>query len=207
MRIKNLVSLAFILAIMVACATVQPIDTGAAQQKINTARHQNQHTVWEIDWPNNPAGGLITAETWQAAGRYRYEILESTAPALIGETLVFDGQTAWQYNRLDPPEAFAPAPETLSPVTDAFLIIARLLAREAVSATQQPVYVNSIPVTQITLTFKNGDSLNLWQDEKTGLPVQVEFAAGDQQGKLKARSFEPLLNPPPELFGVGAWVS
>jgi hypothetical protein len=81
----------------------QPVSPATAQAALVEAWAADQHTVWEIDWPDAPVGGPLTVETWRAGSGYRYEILESTAPALVGEILIFDGQTAWQYNRFDDP--------------------------------------------------------------------------------------------------------
>ena len=86
-----------------------------------------QHIIWEIDWPAIPIAGSLTVETWRADDRYRFEILEAPAAALVGEVLVFDGQVSWRYNRFDPPPSFTPTTPSLSPVSDAFAIIDRAI--------------------------------------------------------------------------------
>lgn len=189
-----------------ACASPQPVTPDMAQAALVEAWSADQHTVWEIDWPNMPAGGPLTVETWQAGSRYRYEILESTAPALVGEILIFDGQIAWQYNRFADP-LLSPRRQgketgelTLSPVADAFAIINRLLVTPAQTASQEAASFNHHSAQKITLTFAHGDQLALWQDETTNLPVRVTFAMGEQQATLKARSFERLPYPPEGLF-------
>jgi hypothetical protein len=166
----------------------------------------DQHTIWEIEWPEAPVGGPVTVETWRAGSRYRYEILESTAPALVGETLIFDGQIAWQYNRFDDPllsprrQGKTISKPALSPVSDAFAIINPLLTTLPETASQEAVQFNRRSAQKITLTFANKDQLSLWQDEATHLPIQVTFAVGAQQSTLRARSFERLVNPPEGLF-------
>jgi hypothetical protein len=68
------------------------------------------------------------------------------------------------------------------------------------TAVQEAVQLRSGPAQKITLTFDSGSSLILWRDETTGLPVQVIFEVGQQQATLRARNFEPLLDPPAALF-------
>ena len=189
----------------VSCSPAQTINPEAAQQAIANSLQSRQHAVWELDWPNAPIGGPLTVKTWQSDNRYRHEILEATAPALIGQTLVFDGQTGWQYNRLSPPESFSPVEPQLSPITDVLAIINQLLDTTPSTATQQTTNLNSVPVQKFSLSFANGDSLTAWLDETTGLPRKIEFSAGKQQGTIEARSVEKLVNPPPELFTVGEW--
>jgi hypothetical protein len=122
------------------------------------------------------------------------------APALIGETLVFNGQTAWQYNRF---AAEPPVPLTLprlSPVSDAFAAIDQLLITPPQTATQEIDQTIHGPAQKITLRFNNGDRLLLWRDEKTQLPVRVIFSVGGKEARLEARRFEVLVNPPDGLF-------
>jgi hypothetical protein len=194
--------LLFILAASLsACTTPEPIEVEAAQALLLTAWQADQYIVWEIDWPAAPVGGPLTVATWRAGPRYRLEILEAVAPDLVGQTLIFDGVTAWGYQRFDsPPAVPQPVEARLSPVTDAFEIIALLLATTPSSATQEAVQVGREPAQKITLTFNAGDSLTLWRDEATGLPVRLSFVLGRQQATLRARSFVPLSNPPQGLF-------
>ena len=203
---KTLILLVFIvIATTTACAPAQSINPEIARQTAANAWQTDQHAVWELDWPNAPIGGTLTVEAWQADNRYRYEILETNAPALIGQTLVFDGQNGWQYNRFSPPESFSPVEPQLSPVTDAIAIINQLLDTPPQTATQEAVVINSVPAQKTALTYANGDTLTLWQDEQTNLPLKVEFSAGRQQATLQARINEKLVAPPPELFSVGEW--
>jgi hypothetical protein len=183
-----------------ACTSKQPMNSDQAQATLARAWQTDQHIVWEIDWPAAPVGGPLTVETWRADQRYRFEILESTAPALVGETLIFDGQTAWQYNRFatEPPVTLT-SPQ-LSPVTDAFAMIDKLIATLPQTAKQEFVQTIHGPAKNITLTFVNGDRLSLWRDEETQLPIRVLFSVGAKEAKLEARSFEPLIDPPRALF-------
>ncbi|GAB4408084.1 MAG: hypothetical protein Fur0044_01250 [Anaerolineae bacterium] len=192
----------FILAASLsACTAPQPIGVETAQAALLTAWQADQYIVWEIDWPAAPVGGPLTVATWRAGPRYRLEILEAVAPDLVGQTLIFDGVTAWGYQRFDsPPVVPQPVEAHLSPVTDAFAIVTRLLDATPISATQEATQVGREPAQKITLTFSAGDSLTLWRDEATGLPVRLNFVAGRQQATLRARSFEPLSNPPQGLF-------
>jgi outer membrane lipoprotein-sorting protein len=189
-----------------ACASPQPVSPATTQTALLEAWAADQHTVWEIDWPDAPVGGPLTVETWRVGSWYRYEILESTAPALVGEILVFDGQTAWQYNRFDDSllsshkQGKEASELALSPVSDAFAVINRLLTTPAQTAGQEAVTFNHHSTQKITLTFDHGDQLALWRDETTNLPVRITFAAGGQEATLKARSFERLTNPPAGLF-------
>lgn len=192
---------------IIACAASQSVDPAAAQQTLAAAWSANRHIVWEIKWPAAPiTGGTLTVETWRNGPRYRYEILEAPTPALMGETLVFDGHRAWQYNRFDPPPDFAPTKAVLSPVSDAFALIDLLLATPPETASQQRVQVNFVSAQRIVLTYTNGDTLTLWQNLETGLPERVEISTGHHQLALNARSAEPLLDPLDELFMVGEWL-
>jgi hypothetical protein len=141
------------------CDAAQPRAPEPAQAQVAAAWQANQHAVWDLTWPDAPTGGPLTVETWLADGRYRYEILESTAPALIGETLVFDGLTAYRYNRLDPPDEFTPVEARLSPVSDAFARVSARLAQPATAATEQPAQLNGRPVRLIILTFADAVTL------------------------------------------------
>jgi hypothetical protein len=189
-----------------ACsAAQQTLQPAAAQQIVVDIWHTQHHITWEIDWPTAPVGGPLTVETWRAGNRYRFEILEAVAPALKGEVLAFDGQNGWRYNRFDPPASFRPGLASLSPVSDAFLIIERLLDTPAKTASQETSSVNYTPAQKIELAFANEDKLSLWWDQKTGLPVQISFASNGQRATLQARSFEALTDPSEALFSAGAW--
>ena len=189
---------------LMACTTVEPLKPVQAQTIIASAWQAGQHTVWELDWPAAPTGGPLTGETWRARSAYRYEILESAAPALVGEVLVSDGQRVWRYNRLAGSERSSAlnldASAHLSPLTDAFTQIDRLLATTPLTATQKSVETIHGPAQKITLTYANSDSLSLWQDDQTGLPVRVMFIINGRQATLTAREVEPLANPPVGLF-------
>lgn len=206
MFVKLVMTLSCLILVASACSESQPVDPDIAQQKLNTLWNIDQHIIWEIDWPAAPVGGPITVETWRAGSRYRYEILESTASALIGETLVSDGKNRWQYNRFDPPPTFEPTSNSLSPVSDVFTLIDRLLMTPAVSAREAPAQINLQPVWMSSLTFAGDDKLTIWWSQKTSLPVRVQFSIDGQSGELLARQAEPLPNPPPALFEVGDWL-
>ncbi|MBN1993430.1 MAG: hypothetical protein JW953_12075 [Anaerolineae bacterium] len=192
--------LGLILGKRAGCATTQPVSLDLAQTIALEAWHSEQHIVWEIDWPAAPVGGPLTVEAWRAGGNYRLEILEAVAPALIGEILVFNGQTARQFNRFSPEPPLTLASPRLSPVTDAFTVIDQLLATPPQTAGQTFGQTIHGPAQKITLSFVNNDRLMLWRDEETGLPGQVIFLVEGKKGELKARSFEPLFDPPQALF-------
>jgi hypothetical protein len=187
---------------MSACGSGQPMDPDPARSMVRNAWQANQHIVWEIEWPAVPIGGPLTVETWRADERYRYEILEAAAPALIGQTLVFNGQTAWQFNRFgpDPPRVFAsPA---LSPVSDAFAIIDAFVTTQPLTANQAEGRLSHGPARMILLTFENNESLTFWIDRATGLPGRIIFWRRGDEATLQARSLERLPNPPAGLFEV-----
>lgn len=160
----------------------------------------NQHVVWVLDWSAAPVGGPVTVETWRAGGFYRYEILEAVASALIGETLVFNGQTAWQYNRFDPDSPVVLDSPRLSPISDAFAVIDRFITTPPQSATQETTQTIHGPAQKINLIYANSDQLTMWRDNKTQLPVKVVFSVNGQQATLNARDFESLVNPSARLF-------
>ncbi len=205
--LSRILILSLIVALLsMACTPAQPLNPDQAPQSILNVWQANQHTVWELDWPNAPLVGTLTIETWRADNRYRFEILETPAPALVGEILVFDGQQAWRYNRFNPPSIFIPTAPALSPVSDAFTIVDQLLNTKPEKAVEEIVQINSKPAQKILLTFTTGDILTLWQNTEIELPVQVACSINGQQATMKARSVEPLVNPPLELFGAGRWV-
>ncbi|GAB4437269.1 MAG: hypothetical protein Kow0031_19100 [Anaerolineae bacterium] len=204
---KNFVLLACCVALLAAgCTVAEPAEPRPAAARVTAAWQAGQHTVWELYWPAAPVGGPVTVESWQADGRYRYEILETAAPGLLGETLAFDGRTAYRYNRLNPPAEFTPSEPHMSPVSDAFARISAQLAQPAIAATGQPAQLNGRPVWHINLTFAGGATLAAWLDESTGLLAQIEVAGGNGDlMRLHARTAAPLPDPAPELFTVGPW--
>jgi len=185
-----------------ACASGQPLDIEAARSMVRNAWQANQHIVWEIEWPAAPIGGPLTVETWRVDERYRYEILEATAPALVGQTLVFDGQTAWQFNRFDPELPLVLASPALSPVSDAFAVIDALVTTRPLTANQAEVRLSHGPAQKIILTFENNESLTFWVDHASGLPSRIGFWRRGQEARLQARSLERLPAPPAALFEV-----
>jgi hypothetical protein len=176
------------------------MPSNQAQTIVATAWRADQHIVWELDWPAAPVGGSLTVETWRVGERFRFEILESAAPALVGETLVFDGQTAWQSNRFDSEPPVRLDSPRLSPVTDAFAVIDRLIATPPQTATLEIGQTGHGPAQKISLAFANGDRLIFWGDETTQVPVRVIFEVGGKETALKARSFEAMVDPPRALF-------
>jgi hypothetical protein len=204
---KNLFLIIFILTMAACAAAPQPLPPRRAQQALARVWHADAHIIWEIDWPDAPLGGPLVVETWRAGDRYRFEILEAASPALRGETLVFDGRVAWRYNRFQPPALFEPTSPVLSPVSDAFAMIDRLLLASPELAIQEAVYLNDNLTQKIELTFPNADQLILWFPQAEGLPLRVVFLANSQQVTLQAREAEPLPNPPDQLFGVGDWIN
>lgn len=207
MLLKNLILLNFTIIVLVACTPSQPLSPQSAQQILADSWHAGQHIIWEIDWPEAPISGSITVETWRINGQYRYEILEAPTAALVGQVLVFDGQDAWRYNRFEPPSVFILTTPSLSPVSDAFAIIDQLISTPPQMATLEVAQVNSSSAEKITVIFPNGDTLTLWREVETGLPVHLIFSLNKQQVTLKAREFEPVFDPPKELFGIGDWIN
>lgn len=183
-----------------ACQQTQPLHPATAQATIVAVWQRDQHIVWELEWAAMPLGGPLTVETWRTGSRYRFEILEATAPALVGETLIVDGPQVWQYNHFAAEAPSAPPAPWLSPISDAFLIIERLLDTPAQQASQTTIVLDNGPTHIITLEFRDGDHLSLWRDEKTGLPVRIYFSIEGEEAKLTARSFEPLRDFPLSLF-------
>jgi hypothetical protein len=194
--------LAFFLILLTSCTAAQSLAPDQAQTIVADAWQTDQHGVWVLDWPAAPVGGPVTVETWRAKDSFRYEILEAVAPALIGEMLVFNGQTAWNYNRFDSAPPLVLDPPRLSPISDAFTVIDRLITTQPQSATQETVQTIHGPAQKVSLTYTNGDQLAVWQDDKTQLPVKVVFSVSGQQATLNARDFEPLVNPSDRLFTI-----
>jgi hypothetical protein len=182
--------------ILSACRQPQPLNPATAQATLKAAWQRDQHIVWELEWAAMPLGGPVTVETWRAGPRYRFEILEATAPALVGETLIVDGPQAWQYNHFSDEPPTTPATPWLSPLSDALLVIEQLLNTPVQEASQNVIVLDNGPTQIITLEFINGDQLSLWLDEKTGLPIRLHFTIAGQEAKLTARSFEPLRELP-----------
>lgn len=186
---------------LVSCASEQSMAPDLAREEISRAWRRDQQAVWELDWPAAPSGGPLTAAVWRAGERYRYEILESAAPALVGQILIFDGQAGWRYSRFEANGPETTAPPRLSPVSDAFLIIDRLLYTSPMTATRQADTILVYgPTEKITLTFDEGDKLTVWIDQETALPVRLTFQVGGHRATLKARRIEPLRDPPEGLF-------
>lgn len=183
-----------------ACAPQPSISPDTGQAALVAAWQQDQHIVWEIEWLAMPIGGPLTVEIWRAGEQYRFEILESIAPALIGETLIVSEKNAWRYNRFEPASLTNASPPWLAPVSELFTIIDELLSRTPQTATQQLVQVNQAPAQKISLFFSQDENLIFWIDQETHLPVRISFTLGNSEGHLQARSFEPLRDPPDGLF-------
>lgn len=197
--LKRLMMIGLILGGLAACG--QPIEPEAARTILDEAWQAPRHVVWELEWPAAPLGGPLTVESWRAGDRYRFEILEATAPALVGQTLVSDGSTVWRYNRLAVKPAPIPAKPRLSPVTDALATIDRLLAAAPVRATRRRAApLNHGPAWEIELILENEDHLTMWVDGETGLPVRIIFSVGGKRATLQARRLERLVQPAEGLF-------
>lgn len=187
------------------CAAIDTIDPRSAQIDFSRAWQADQHTVWEIDWPAAPVGGPLAVETWRVDGRYRFEILEAEAAALIGQTLVFDGRQGWRYNRFEPEPPVESAPPSLAPVTELLAEINAVSASRPKRATGRLARLDHGPAQEFWLSYA-GDpgegerSLTWWRDVGTGLPVRLHLVDGRQDVTLRARSFEALPQPPAGLF-------
>lgn len=201
-QMKHILLLGMLILAVTACSSGRPAAPVQMQKVAARAWQASRHAVWEISWPNVPLHGQVTAEVWRADHRLRVEILEAAAPTLLGQTLVVNGERAWQFNRFESPDRISAGWPVLSPVTDAFAQIEQRLADTPATATTSETVVNSSAAQKIDLYFDGGDSVTFVLDVKTGLPLQVDFTAGNQTGKLRARSIAPLPDPPPELFLV-----
>jgi hypothetical protein len=194
--------LTIFLVLLTSCAPTKSLPPDEAQSILAAAWQTDQHVVWVLDWPAVPVGGPVTVEIWRAGGSIRYEILETVAPALIGETLVFNGQTAWHYNRFDSDLPVALDLPRLSPVSDVVAVVDRLIATTPQLAGWETSQTVHGPAQKINLTYANGDQLTLWQDDETKLPVRIVFSMNGQQATLDARDSEPLVSPSSALFTV-----
>jgi hypothetical protein len=207
MLCKILILTNLLMIALVGCASEQLIAPNPANEEIITAWRRDQHAVWELDWPAAPIGGPLTAEVWHAGERYRYEILESAAPALVGQTLIFDGQTGWRYSRFETEAPEKIASPRLSPVSDAFTTIDRLLETSPMTAArQEDTTLNYGPTEKMTLAYENGDGLTVWIDPETELVVRLTFQVGGNQATLKARRNEPLTDFSEEIFKPDAHI-
>jgi hypothetical protein len=189
-----------ILVLLTSCAAAQPLPVDQAQTRVRHSWQTGQHVVWVVDWPAAPVGGPVTVETWRAGDSFRYEILESVAPALIGEMIVFNGQIGWQANRFDPGPPLEIDSPRLSPLSDAFAMIDRLVTALPQSASQEAGQTIHGPAQKISLSYAAGQQLTFWLDNKTQLPVRIQFVAAGTEATLNARDFEPLSDPPRALF-------
>ncbi len=200
MAAKILVITPVVIFILMACQAEQAINPDTAQTLARDAWRQEWHAVWEIDWAAMPVGGPVTVEVWRAGERYRYEILEAAAPALIGETLVFDGRQAWRYNRFETDSLSSPAAPHLAPMSEAGAVIDRLLAEPPRSARRRVEPLHRQSTQRITLTFADESSLSVWIAQETGLPLRLRWSTPNAEGTLTARETEPLPDPPAGLF-------
>lgn len=204
MRLVSLLVLCAFMSLS-GCAATETIDPRSAQIDLNRAWQADQHTVWEIDWPEAPVGGPLVVETWRVGNRYRLEILEAEAAALFGQALVFDGRQGWRYNRFEPEPPVESAPPALAPVTELLAKINAVSAARPEQATTRPARLDYGPAHEFRLSYgREPDGaekyLTWWRDVGTGLPVRFHLVDGQQEITLRARSFEPLPRPQPELF-------
>ncbi len=186
----------FIILVMVILAIRPYRFSKPIRSPILTLSWQTDHqAIWEIEWPGAPIGGAVVAQSWRSGTKYRLEILESSATALLGETLIFDGQQAWRYNRLAQSPTITRAQPILSPVTDAFDLVDQFLTRPPTSATQRQTYLltgpTAEPATEIRLIFDKADELTAWLNPTTKLPLRMKIVVKDQVIWLKARQIEP----------------
>lgn len=200
MRLRIFLLFWFLVLALPACHPAPSIPPAVALRSVIVAWQIDQHLVWEIEWPAIPSGGPLVIETWRIGDRYRFEILEATAPALIGETLVYDGQTAWRYNRFDSTQATIAETPWLAPASEVFALVEQTLTHAPQTATQTTVELSHGPAQQVTIGFETGEALQVWIDQATGLPVRLRLSTGTAEVKLEAREFEPLTNPSPALF-------
>lgn len=208
MTFKILILLCSVLTFVnFGCSRSQSVDPAAAQRVLADAWSAPQHTVWEIEWSAIPLSAPLTVESWRSGSRYRFEILEATAPALVGQAVMFDGEQGWQYNRFEPAASLTSTVTGLSPVSDVFDAIARRLEEKPETAVEKMEPVDSVSVRKVTLTFTNGDHLSMWIAAESGLPLRVEIDIGGQLALLQARRTTALADDAPaSLFRAGSWL-
>ena len=197
--IREILTLLLLIIFLGACYPEQTLSPPIAQATVQSAWQANQHTVWEIEWAAIPVGGPLTVETWRFDDRYRYEILEATAPALIGETLVFDGDKGWRANRFSD-SLTETTPPRLAPISEIFTIVDDFLNRVPQTATQQVIEIDQKATQQIKLTFENDESLQFRIDQEMQLPMRIIIYLTQSEISLKVRHAEPLFDPPDALF-------
>jgi hypothetical protein len=193
-----------IFLLLTGCASASApnaVPPTIAQQTMAETWQVGQHVVWQLAWPNVPVNGVVTVETWRGAGGGRLEILEASAAELWGQTLIFNGDAAWLFNRFDAAPPVRQAEPRLSPITDAFSLIDQSLKLPAQSATvQEDVILQYGPAQKITLIFNKDDQLTFWLKPDLGLPVRVVLTRGANQLTLKATHAERMSTPPAGLF-------
>lgn len=193
--------LPIILLVLAGCSAAEAVPPAEAQTRLSKAWAAPRRAIWQIDWPAAPVGGPVTAMVWQYGPHLRVEILEAPAPALVGQTLIVNRGTTWQFNRFDTPPATVSGLPSLPPVTDAFAVVDRLVSARPVSATRQTAATLQYnPAEKIETRYPNGDRLTFWLDPQTGLPVHLIVYAGDRRLELKAVQTAPLDSLPLDLF-------
>ncbi|MCB0194808.1 MAG: hypothetical protein KDJ65_22855 [Anaerolineae bacterium] len=208
MNFKILKLLCFVfLFVAFGCSQGQNLDPKTAQTMLTQSWSIPHHAVWEVEWSAVPLSAPLVVEIWRSGPRHRFEILEAPAADLVGQVFVFNGDQGWQYNRFDPAASLTPDVTAFSPITDAFATIDQLLAMSPQTATLTAEYINSEPAQKITLNFANGDSLALWRQVETELPIQIQFVTNGQKGVLKSRQITTFENDSQlSLFSVGDWI-
>lgn len=178
--------------------------------ELRAAWQRDQHAVWEMEWPGAPLAGPMAVEVWLSGPRRRFEMLESGAPALVGETLVSDGRTAWLFNRFADGVTEVGAEEArFSPLSDALLIISAHLAREPRSVRALgEASLPTGPAHRWRLIYPEGTTLDLWLEDETGLISAMKLAGPGGDFSLTARLIEPLDEVPEGLFRINQeWVN
>ena len=200
-RLITILGLPGLILAATGCAATQAVEPAAARQLVMNAWQANQQAVWELDWPAAPVAGPVTAAVWRNGPNLRLEILEASAPAMVGQTLIVGGAAAWQFNRFDQPLQPQPAAPALPPLTDAFALIETTLALTPTTAGRQAVdTVAHGPAQLIRLGYPGGYSLTAWLHRETGLLLRLDLAVTAGQFSLQAHRVEPLPHPPAGLF-------
>jgi len=181
------------------CFSINSIEHVAAQQKLRAAWQANQHAIWQIEGAQLPVGGPMVVEVWQVGRQYRWEILESSAIQLVGETLIFNGHEAWRYNRFEAtPAQFKTTSSTLMPITAVFALVTTYLIQPPIAATDQTTWLLRNESETITLIF--ADETQLIMELATGLPKFIKLVRGGKTMMLKARQMDLLARPMKGLF-------
>ncbi len=196
-----------ILLTLPACATAPSLDLERTQDKLLAAWHSDRHGVWDLKWSNAPIAESIIFEAWQVGEKRRYEILEATAPDLVGLVYINDGYLAQHYNRLkEGPQTTLPAAQLpFSPISHAFDLVTEQLSRSPQSIEQVRVPQTNDPLEIYRLHYPSDQTLTLWLDSVQNQIIKLQLDQAHHTLTLTARSLTTLTTLTelhPRLFQV-----